>query len=297
MSKYKAPLKDMLTLIQEDVDKLEQARLYVRHNDIIQKALTCYQNILDKVVARDELGEYYLCGFTATEVLSGYDGKITKQGLYSKAEKLDEHYREVHVANREDMQGELEHYFFYERPNMTGTMDVVREVCEGKGYSKVYEEYVMNGGLAPKYDEQMESDSVYKPYYEQLANNQRPEGVTDTQYKTMLAGFYRYRKGCVDKAIILGDLEDIAWLKPTQGYIEKRREVVYNKVIGYFEEYQLDELENNGHDANVLVYIEMKMGVYGLQARYYYKDVIESLGYSEDDYEFAVALLGNIIIK
>lgn len=270
---YKSPLIEMLDLMEKDIRESERLKSHIEYDSIIKRALEDKAIIDSKQVDREEVGEFYLRGFTGGEVLEGYDGTLSKQGLYGKAEKLDANYQETHKANRHQIQERAEKYFYFDRPNMTGTMGMVREKYQGKGYSTIYDEYMHKGGMAPKYDEQLESDSMYLDYYPQLANGERPKGVSERKYKAMLAGFYRYRKECVDRAIILGEIESVAWLNPTEEYVEKRYKKVTERILELSKVFTLEQ-ESNPTDANILVYIESQMEVYGEVARDYYKQVI-----------------------
>lgn len=270
---YKAPLIETLELMEKDKKESGRLRSHLEYDSILQQALEDKYIIDNKQVDREEVGEFYLRGFTSGEVLSGYDGTLSKQGLYNKAEKIDERYQESHKEKRGQIQERVDKYFFYDRPNLTGTLEEVRKRFQGRGYSSIYEEYMNQGGLAPKYDEQLKSDSMYLSYYPQLVKGERPKGVSERRYKAMLAGFYRYRKESVDRAIILGKLEDIQWLEPSEEYVLKRQIKVAQRILGLSKVFTLKQ-DKNPTEANILVYIESEMEVYGKVARDYYKDII-----------------------
>lgn len=280
---YKAPLVDMLNLMKKDREESEELRNHLEYNSILKRALDDKCIIDKKQVDREEVGEFYLRGFTGGEVLDGYDGSLSKQGLYNKAEKIKVNYQETHKEARTRIQEQAEEYFFFDRPNITGTMGMVRDRFQGKGYGTIYEEYMHKGGLAPEYDEQLKSDSMYLDYYPQLAEGERPRGIDDSRYKAMLAGFYRYRKESVDRAIILGNLEDILWLQPADEYVLKRQIEVNKRILDLSRVFNQEQAENPTQ-ANILVYIEREMEVYGNVARDYYKQVLldEELGLTED---------------
>src|SRR5699024_9765572 len=108
-------------------------------------------------------------------------------------------------------------------------------------------------------------------------------GIDDSRYKAMLAGFYRYRKESVDRAIILGNLVDILWLHPADEYVLKRQIEVNKRILDLSRVFNQEQAENPTQ-ANILVYIEREMEVYGNVARDYYKQVLldEELGLTED---------------
>lgn len=274
---YKAPLMEMLEIMLEDMETSQELRTHLENDSVLNQALIAKRTIDNKQVERDEIGEYYLKGFTGGEVLDGYDGRLSKQGLYNRAQKIEENYQEAHKEVRDSIQERAEQYFFYDRPNMTGTMGIVRDKYLGKGYGTIYEEYMHKGGTAPEYDEQHESESVYFEYYPQLASGERPSDVDEGKYNAMLAGFYRYRKTSVDKSIILGDLASISWLQPTPEYVQKRTQAVNKRILDLGRLFTSEQNENPTQ-AILVVYIEHKMEVYGDVARNYYKGVLEQEG-------------------
>ena len=274
---YKAPLMEMLGLMIEDKEESKHLKNHLEDNMILEQAIKDKGALDKKEVSREELAEFYLRGFTGGEVLDGYSGSLSKQGLYNRVKKIDNNYQQSHKEARGLIQEQAEQYFFFNRPNMTGTMGYVRDKYHGKGYSTIYEEYMHNGGIAPEYDEQHESDSVYIDLYPQLANGERPEGVEDSKYKAMLAGFYRFRKDNVDKAVILGDLASISWLQPTPEYVQKRTQAVNKRILDLGRLFTSEQNENPTQ-AILVVYIEHKMEVYGDVARNYYKGVLEQEG-------------------
>lgn len=292
---YKAPLMGMLEIMMEDMETSEELRTHLEYDSVLNQALKDKRKIDNKQVERDEIGEYYLRGFTGGEVLDGYDGRLSKQGLYNRAQKIEENYQEAHKEVRDSIQERAEQYFFYDRPNMTGTMGIVRDKYLGKGYGTIYEEYMHKGGTAPEYDEQHESESVYFEYYPQLASGERPSDVDEDKYNAMLAGFYRYRKTSVDQSIILGDLESSLWLQPTNEYVLKRQKEVRKQILKIRDKF-LQEQEEHPTNANILVYIEREMEVYGEVARSFYKQVLmdEGLGLTEDgeDVSFKLEPMG-----
>lgn len=283
---YQAPVIEMLDLMLEDMENSEMLRNHLEYDAVLNQALKDKKMLNNKEVDREEVGEYYLRGFTGGEVLEGYDGSLSKQGLYNKAQKIEENYLEVHKEARNQIQERAEQYYFFDRPNMTGTMGIVREKYLGKGYGTIYEEYMHKGGIAPEYDEQYESDSVYLEYYPLLAEGERPDGVDEDKYKAMLAGFYRYRKESVDQSIILGDLESSLWLQPTNEYILKRQKSVRKQILEIRDKFNQEQSEHPTN-ANILVYIEREMGVYGDVAREFYKTVLmdEEIGITEEGEE------------
>lgn len=280
---YKAPLMWMLEVMMEDMETSEELRTHLEYDSVLNQALKDKRTIDNKQVERDEIGKYYLRGFTGGEVLDGYDGRLSKQGLYNRAQKIEENYQEAHKEVRGTIQERAEQYFFYDRPNMTGTMGIVRDKYLGKGYGTIYEEYMHKGGTASEYDEQHESESMYFEYYPQLASGERPSDVDEGKYNAMLAGFYRYRKTRVDQSIILGDLESSLWLQPTNEYVLKRQKEVRKQILNIRDKFN-QEQEENPTNANILVYIEREMEVYGEDARSFYKQVLmgEELGLTED---------------
>lgn len=280
---YKAPVIEMLDLMMIDKKENEVLRGHIEYDAILRQALEDKEIIDSKQVDREEVGKFYLRGFTGGEVLDGYDGSLSKQGLYNKAEKLADNYHEVHKNARNLIQERAEQYFYFDRPNITGTMGIVRDKYQGRGYGTVYDEYMHKGGIAPAYDEQFTSDSKYFDLYPQLAKGERPEGVDDDKFKAMLAGFYRYRKDSVDRAIILGDLNSVLWLQPTSDYILKREKVVNKNILKLRDKFNKEQSEHPTR-ANILVYIERYMEVYGDVARAYYKRVLmdEELGLTKN---------------
>lgn len=296
MSKYKAPVIEMLEKMKKDIKKAPHLKAYIKNKGVLKQALDDIEVLDRKAVARDDIGYYYLRGFTAGEVLEGYEGSLTKQGLYNKADKLDTNYQETHKKRREEIRESAEHYFYFDRPNMTGTMGLIRDKYKGKGYSTIYEEYMHKGGVAPKFDKQVVSKTMYIEHYPDLAHNIKPEGVSDRQYKTMLAGFYRFRKFNVDQAIILDNLEEVMWLNPTSDYIDKRREAVNEQIVEFGREFAINQYENPTR-ANIIVYIETKMEVYGLQARAYYSNVLEQSDENLDGHSTGLAMRTDIIFS
>lgn len=273
MSNYKAPLLEMLDIMGSDMRESDRLKSHLEYDSILKKAVEDKEIIDNNQVDREELGEFYLRGFTSGEVLEGYDGTISKQGLYNKAEKIDEDYLDTHKEYRSLIQERADKYFYFDRPNMTGTMGYVRDRHQGRGYKTVYEEYMNKGGVAPMYDGQIKSDSMYFKYYPKLAKGEKLKGVSDKKQKTIVAGFYRYRKECIERAIVLGDLESIQWLNPTEDYISKRRNNVDETILNLCRSFHKEQRENPTQ-ANILVYIEYHMEVYGEVAREYYKQVI-----------------------